>query len=146
MSARASLRIGHGTVADMTVPVAETMRAAYVCRVDRRPSVDRSGFPVTITWPLYMAEHCPLTQNPARRAKADASTAPLRAVFPKGVGEPALRALAMRNLTTMESLTTITEQQLLGMHGIGPKAVRILRDAMHLRGLSFTSPASTERS
>ena len=84
-----------------------------------------------------MAERCPLPQDPALRVEADALTAPMRAEFPKGVGNPALRALAARQLTTMEHLTAVTEKELLGMHGIGPKAVRILRDALYLRGLVF---------
>jgi hypothetical protein len=64
-------------------------------------------------------------------------TDPFQSEFPRGMGQPALRALAARQLTSLDHLTTVTEQELLGMHGIGPKAVRILRDAMSLRGLRF---------
>jgi hypothetical protein len=64
-------------------------------------------------------------------------TAPTSPAFPKGVSQPALRALASRQLTSLDSLTSVTEQELLAMHGMGPKAVRILRDAMQLRGLTF---------
>lgn len=59
--------------------------------------------------------------------------------FPPGIGAPALRALTAAGLTSLDLLVTMRESELLAMHGLGPKAVRILRDAMHLRGLSFKS-------
>lgn len=87
--------------------------------------------------PSRARSNCPLVAEPAQRAKANATTAPLKAEFPRGVSEPALRALAARGLLTLEHLGTVTERELLAMHGMGPKAVRILRDAMQLRGLTF---------
>ncbi len=80
---------------------------------------------------------CPLTSDPARRAEANASTETIREHFPRGVAEPALRALVAAGLTRLEHLTTVTEQELLARHGMGPKAVRILGDALKLRGWSF---------
>jgi hypothetical protein len=79
----------------------------------------------------------PDTKRPSLREDAKAMTEPQRAEFPKGIGEPARQALAIRQLTSLAHLTSVTESELLGMHGIGPKAVRILRDAMSLRGLAF---------
>jgi hypothetical protein len=84
--------------------------------------------------------------RPARTTPASSSSGvaalaeSMRDAFPRGVGQPALRALAARRLLTMEQLTTVTETELLAMHGMGPKAVRILRDAMQLRGLSLRPP------
>lgn len=63
--------------------------------------------------------------------------APSHPAFPPGVAAPALRALAAAQLTTLNDLATVTERDLLAMHGLGPKAVRILRDAMQLRGITF---------
>jgi hypothetical protein len=87
-----------------------------------------------------------MSQRPARTPSASpaSGTAALaesmRDAFPRGVGQPALRALAARRLLTLEQLTTVTETELLAMHGMGPKALRILRDAMQLRGLSLRAP------
>nr|WP_260408155.1 DNA-binding protein [Planomonospora venezuelensis] len=39
--------------------------------------------------------------------------------------------------TRLEQLTGVTEAELLALHGVGPKAVRILRDTLAERGLSF---------
>jgi hypothetical protein len=69
--------------------------------------------------------------DPATQAAA------MREAFPRGLGGPALRALAAAGLTSLEQVTSVTEAGLLRMHGMGPKAVRILRDALQLRGLTL---------
>lgn len=71
------------------------------------------------------------------RAAIDAQVAAMRQVFPRGLGQPALQALAVANLTTFARVATRSEAQLLTLHGMGPKGVRILRDALKLRGLNF---------
>lgn len=55
------------------------------------------------------------------------------------VSAPALRALTAAGYTRLEHLTEVTESELLKLHGMGPKAVRILRDALAERNLSFRS-------
>jgi hypothetical protein len=77
--------------------------------------------------------------NATTRETADTAIAAIRGNFPPAIGQPALRALVNAQLTTLESLTSITEAELLKLHGMGPKAVRILRDAMLLRGVQFRS-------
>jgi predicted flap endonuclease-1-like 5' DNA nuclease len=57
--------------------------------------------------------------------------------FPKGLGQPARRALAGAGITSLNHLTKITEAELKQLHGIGPKAVEQLRAALEARGLSF---------
>ncbi len=57
--------------------------------------------------------------------------------FPRGVSQPALRALQGAGYTRLEQLTTVTEADLLKLHGMGPKALGVLRDALQARGLSF---------
>jgi hypothetical protein len=57
--------------------------------------------------------------------------------FPAGVGKPALRALAAAGYTHLEQLAGVTEASLLELHGIGPKAMGILREALKGIGLSF---------
>ncbi|MGM0835409.1 MAG: DNA-binding protein [Bacillota bacterium] len=59
--------------------------------------------------------------------------------FPKGIGKPATRALVAAGYTHFEQLTAIREKELLKLHGVGPKAVGILRGALEEKGLSFKS-------
>lgn len=58
--------------------------------------------------------------------------------FPK-VSQPALRALEAAGITRMEQLTKYSEAEIAGLHGMGPKGVRILKEALKERGLSFGS-------
>lgn len=54
------------------------------------------------------------------------------------IGAPATRALESVGITRLEQLTQHTEKELLELHGMGPKAIRILREALADRGLSFS--------
>lgn len=54
--------------------------------------------------------------------------------FPK-IGAPATRALASIGVTRRSQLAGHSEQDLLALHGFGPKAIRMLRDAgVQLKG------------
>lgn len=57
--------------------------------------------------------------------------------FPKGVGNPARRALENAGYTGLEQLAGVREADLAKLHGIGPKALGVLRAALAERGLSF---------
>jgi DNA-directed RNA polymerase alpha subunit len=57
--------------------------------------------------------------------------------FPKAIGGPATGALLHLGYTRMEQLTKMTEEQLLSIHGVGPKAVRALKSALAEQGLSL---------
>ncbi|MBW4438321.1 MAG: hypothetical protein KME04_14375 [Pleurocapsa minor GSE-CHR-MK-17-07R] len=57
--------------------------------------------------------------------------------FPKAIGRPATNALKAAGYTRLAQLAGVTESDLLKLHGVGPKAVGILRDALAERGLSF---------
>ncbi len=57
--------------------------------------------------------------------------------FPHGLGKPAERAFATAGYSTLEQLTTVSESELAKLHGVGPKAIRILREALAADGLSF---------
>lgn len=56
--------------------------------------------------------------------------------FPK-TSNPARSALHAAGYTRLEQLTQVTEAELLKLHGMGPKAIRILREALAERGLTF---------
>ena len=53
------------------------------------------------------------------------------------LGAPARRALIGAGYTRLEDLTKPKESEILRLHGMGPKAMRILHDALNERGLSF---------
>lgn len=59
--------------------------------------------------------------------------------FPHGIGKVARRELIANGYTRLEQLTRVSEKQLLAIHGIGPKAVRILRETLADKGLSFAA-------
>jgi DNA-directed RNA polymerase alpha subunit len=61
--------------------------------------------------------------------------------FPK-TSAPAQSALDAAGYTHLEQLTQVTEKELLQLHGMGPKAVRILREALAEKGLSFKEEAA----
>ncbi|TDB90791.1 hypothetical protein E1264_04065 [Actinomadura sp. KC216] len=50
--------------------------------------------------------------------------------LPKGIGGPATRALVGAGITSLSQVADLTDAELLAMHGVGPKAVRILREAL----------------
>ncbi|MEX2374108.1 MAG: DNA-binding protein [Dehalococcoidia bacterium] len=52
---------------------------------------------------------------------------------------PAQSALEAVGIHTLEHLAQWTERDVLALHGMGPKAIRILREAMAERGLPFRS-------
>jgi hypothetical protein len=45
------------------------------------------------------------------------------------LGAPARRALANAHLTTWDAVDAAADADLLALHGFGPKALRILREA-----------------
>ncbi|NYE94825.1 hypothetical protein FHU41_001046 [Psychromicrobium silvestre] len=54
------------------------------------------------------------------------------------IGAPATRALAGAGYFTIESLDGASASDLLRLHGMGPKAMSILKVALAERALSFT--------
>ncbi|GAB2553603.1 helix-hairpin-helix domain-containing protein [Kribbella endophytica] len=53
------------------------------------------------------------------------------------IGKVATRELALNGYTTYEQLTTVSAKELLAIHGVGPKAVRILEEELTALGLAF---------
>ena len=54
-----------------------------------------------------------------------------------GLSKPAQRALAAAGYSHLEQLATVGEDELLRLHGMGPKALEQLRHALVAQGLSF---------
>ncbi|MFD7437350.1 helix-hairpin-helix domain-containing protein, partial [Streptomyces sp. NPDC059861] len=70
-------------------------------------------------------------------ADAEASAGGPSVDLPAGIGKPATRALLGAGLATPEQVARRTQAELLALHGVGPKAVRILAEALQERGLAF---------
>ena len=60
--------------------------------------------------------------------------------FPPGLAQPALRALRSAGYTRLVQLTKVKEADLLKLHGMGPKAIGLLRRALEADGQSFADP------
>ena len=63
--------------------------------------------------------------------------------FPK-IGAPATRALEAAGYSSLEQLTKITEAELGQLHGMGPKALGILRETLKEKGLSFKADSTND--
>jgi hypothetical protein len=80
---------------------------------------------------------CPLTTDPRKdAAAADRLTAGMKGAFPVGLSQPPLRALAGAVYTRLDQLASVNEKELLKLHGLGPKAIRLIRAALNERILS----------
>lgn len=71
-----------------------------------------------------------MTQNQPDKQESD---------FPAGLSNPARRALAGAGYTRLEQFTTVREADVLKLHGMGPKAMDLIRRALADRGFSFAS-------
>ena len=57
--------------------------------------------------------------------------------LPPGIGKPALRALDDAGICTLDDAAKWQESELAALHGVGPKALGILKAALEAQGLSF---------
>lgn len=53
------------------------------------------------------------------------------------IGAPAQRALQNTGIVNLKQLTKFTEAELIQLHGMGPNALGVLREALKFQGLSF---------
>lgn len=73
----------------------------------------------------------------AALAAADTAAEQSAGDLPAAIGKPATRALLGAGWSTLEQIATHTEAELLALHGVGPKAVRILSAALAEKGMSL---------
>jgi len=62
---------------------------------------------------------------------------PLPAGFPAKLTAPVKRALAIAKITSLETLASYSEGEILALHGIGPSDLPLLRAALQTVGLEF---------
>ena len=65
--------------------------------------------------------------------------------FPVRLSAPARRALNGAGYIWLEQLTRVSESELKKLHGMGPKAINLLRTALEEKGLSFAGGKSKKR-
>lgn len=62
---------------------------------------------------------------------------PDSASLPARIGRPALRALTAAGVTSLHDLSQWRESDLMQLHGVGTRAVSVLRQALEDEGLSL---------
>lgn len=59
--------------------------------------------------------------------------------FTPRIGKVACRGLALPGYTRYDQLTGVTPAHLLRIHGVGPKAIRVLEEELAARGQVFAT-------
>jgi hypothetical protein len=57
--------------------------------------------------------------------------------LPSAIGAPATRALVAAGYTGLRQLAGVKAAELTKLHGVGPKAIRLLQEALDQQGLSL---------
>ncbi len=57
--------------------------------------------------------------------------------LPHAIGKTAARELSHHGITSLRKVAAHGRKELLAIHGVGPKAVRILGEALAEQGLSY---------
>lgn len=71
----------------------------------------------------------------APKKSVAAITQPAEATdLPSSIGRPATSALIQAGITRLAQVAEHTREELLSLHGVGPKAIRILADTLEERG------------
>ena len=58
--------------------------------------------------------------------------------LPRNIGAPATRALTAAGYTNLSQLANVPLAELKKLHGVGPKALRLLQEALEQQGLSLS--------
>jgi DNA-directed RNA polymerase alpha subunit len=71
-----------------------------------------------------------MTQNSSSSINSD---------LPTELAKPARRALEGAGFFQLEQITKLSEEEILKLHGMGPKALEQIRVALNVKGLSFST-------
>ena len=55
------------------------------------------------------------------------------------LAKPAQRALAGAGISRLEQFTEVSEAKVMQLHGMGPKAMELIRQALEEKGLTFAA-------
>jgi hypothetical protein len=61
----------------------------------------------------------------------------LESDLPIKLAKPAVRALTQAGYVRLEQFTALSEAEVLQLHGMGPKAIELIRGALAEKGLAF---------
>lgn len=137
-----------GGMVRLRLPEAKAMEAiAAYPKADRLMHAGRQlGFQAPLAdvdgkhlWALVMAawkHRAPKQMADRMTALVESPTQP-GSDLPSTIGKAATRALANAGVTTLAEVATRTKADLLALHGVGPKAVRILAEALADNGMSL---------
>jgi effector-binding domain-containing protein len=98
--------------------------------------IDAEGHtPAPDLWEVYLAG--PESNPDPATWRTELNRPLIQEGLPAGLAQPALRALAAAGYTRLDQLANVREVDLKALHGMGPKALGILRDALRAKGQSF---------
>lgn len=60
--------------------------------------------------------------------------------FPKSIGRAATSALEVAGIASLEDLSKMTEKELAKLHGVGPKAIGILKQCLDENSMCLMAP------
>ena len=60
--------------------------------------------------------------------------------LPNAIGKTAARELALHGIDSLARVAAHSQAELLAIHGVGPKAIAILGEALAARGMRFGAP------
>jgi hypothetical protein len=66
--------------------------------------------------------------------------------FPPTIGKVAMRELRNAGYAHLAQLPAVAARDLLALHGVGPKAIRLLREALAERGETFAESVRSNAS
>ncbi|MFD6949082.1 hypothetical protein A6A08_06910 [Nocardiopsis sp. TSRI0078] len=68
-----------------------------------------------------------------------AATPDIRPVgdLPDGIGKTAARELSANGITSLRQVAEHSRKELPAIHGVGPKAIAVLGDALAAKGLAY---------
>ena len=87
---------------------------------------------------FYKSSDCPSCPICAAEDKPESG-------FLARLGAPARRALEHAGITTLAVLAQHSEREILALHGVGPKTIPTLSQALDDAGLAFAKPTQIDR-
>jgi len=57
--------------------------------------------------------------------------------LPNEIGKTAARELSINGITTLQQVASHSKKELLAIHGVGPKAIRLLGEVLAAKGLDY---------
>ncbi len=142
--------LADGNQAELHLPDTDLAEA-----LERYPTASRSGqqairLPLTdiggmqLNSLVYRAwlQHAPADLAESARAAKAVHGEDEDHSLPAGIGRPAARALLLAGMKSLEDVADRTEEELLALHGVGPRAVRLLGEALSAHDLTFREPDS----